>query len=228
MMKRYLATSALALVATMTAAGAAHAECDVMMQDYDAQLMERPEYRAQISTAVQRDIRQLRDAAYILNRHDKGEVCEEVVAAIQDLIENPDATAEQSTSYDDWTAREMERIENAKPVTDLVGQLRAEEIIGADVRNMKNADLGEIEDVVLAKEGGASYVVLSYGGFLGLGDKQIAVPFDQLKVASDRDVFYLDMSEEQVENAPSFERGERGWLEDEDWRRQNQDYFTDS
>jgi hypothetical protein len=98
MMKRTLATSAFALAATMTAAGAAHAECDVMMQDYDAQLVDRPEYRAQISPAVQRDIRQLRDAAYILDHHDKGDVCEEVVAAIQDLIENPDATAEQSGS----------------------------------------------------------------------------------------------------------------------------------
>jgi sporulation protein YlmC with PRC-barrel domain len=224
-MQKYLLTSAVALTAVFTS-GAAFADCDIMIKDYDAQLAESPEYRAQLTSAVQRDVRQLRDAAYILQHYGKDDVCEEVVASIQDMIENPDEAAEQSGSYDDWTAREMERIKNATPITEAVSQLRAEQMIGADVRNMENEDLGEIEDVVLAKEGGASYVVLSHGGFLGLGDKQVAVPFSELKVAGNLDVFYVAMTEEQIENAPSFERGSRDWLEDEDWRRQNDEYYN--
>jgi sporulation protein YlmC with PRC-barrel domain len=226
-MQKVLLTSAVALAAVVTST-AAFADCDIMIKDYDAQLAESPEYRAQLTSAVQRDVRQLRDAAYILQHYGKDEVCEEVVASIQDMIENPDEAAEQSASYDDWTAREMERIKNAKPITETVGQLRAEQMIGADVRNMDNEDLGEIEDVVLAKEGGASYVVLSHGGFLGLGEKQVAIPFGELKVAGDLDVFYVAMTEEQIENAPSFERGSREWLDDQEWRRQNDDYYSKS
>ena len=227
-MPQYLTTGVLVLTAGVMISGAARADCDIMIKDYDAQLAESPEYRAQLTSAVQRDIRELRDAAYILQHYGKDEVCEEVVASIQDMIENPDDAADQSASYDDWTAREMERIKNATPVTDTVGQLRAEQMIGADLRNMENEDLGEIEDVVLANEGGASYVVLSHGGFLGLGEKQVAVPFSELKVAGDLDVFYVEMTEEQIENAPSFERGSRDWLDDEEWRQENDAYYSKS
>lgn len=224
-MRKHLLTSAVALAAGIAASGAAYADCDITMQEYDSQLAERPEYRAQLTAEVQRDIRQLRDAAYVLQHYDKDEACEEVVASIQDMIENPAEAAEQSASYDEWTAREMERIKSAEPVTEAAGPFRAEQMIGADVRNLENENLGEIEDVVLAKEGGASFVVLSHGGFLGLGEKEVAVPFDKLKVAGDRDVFYVDMTEEQIENAPSFERGSRDWLEDQDWLKQNNAYY---
>jgi sporulation protein YlmC with PRC-barrel domain len=227
-MPHYLTIGALVLTAGVVVSGAARADCDIMIKDYDAQLAESPEYRAQLTSAVQRDVRQLRDAAYILQHYGKDDVCEEVVASIQDMIENPEDTAQQSGTYDDWTAGEMERIKNAKPVTEMVGQLRAEQMIGADVRNMENEDIGEIEDVVLAKEGGASYVVLSHGGFLGLGEKQVAVPFEQLKVAGEYDVYYVDMTEELIETAPSFERGSRDWLGDEEWRQQNDEYYSKS
>jgi sporulation protein YlmC with PRC-barrel domain len=227
-MKRYLTTSALALVTVVAASQSARADCDVMMRDYDAQLAERPEYRAALVGGLQRDVRELRNAAYILQNHGKDGACEEVVAAAQELVENPEEAAEASMSYDEWNAREMERIKNAQPVTEMVGQLRAEEMIGADVRNLENENLGEVSDVILAKEGGASHIVLSHGGFFGLGETEVAVPFDKLKVAGERDVFYLDMTEEQLENAPSFERGTREWVEDDEWRQDNQQYYDES
>jgi sporulation protein YlmC with PRC-barrel domain len=227
-MKRCLAASALALAAVAGASGAAYAQCDAMLREYEERLAERPADREKLTMGVQRDIRELRDAAYVLQKHGKEDVCEDVVAAIRDMLENPEEAAELSGSYEDWDAREMARIANAEPVTELSGQLGVEQMIGAEVRNMKNSDLGEITDVVLATQGGASYVILSHGGILGLGEEEIAVPFDRFKVSDDRAVFYVDLTEEQVENAPSFERGDRGWVADEDWLRRNEEYYTRS
>jgi sporulation protein YlmC with PRC-barrel domain len=227
-MKRCLAASALALAAFAGTSGAAYAQCDAMLRDYDEQLAERPADREKLTMGVQQDIRELRDAVYVLQKHGKEDICEDVVAAIQDMIDNPEEAAELSGSYEDWDAREMERIESAEPLTEVSGQLGVEQMIGADVRNMKNSDLGEITDVVLATQGGASYVILSHGGILGLGEEEIAVPFDRFKVSDDRAVFYVDLTQEQVENAPSFERGDRGWLANQDWLRRNEAYYTRS
>jgi sporulation protein YlmC with PRC-barrel domain len=227
-MKRCLAASALALAAVAGTSGAAYAQCDALLRAYDEQLAERPADREKLTMGVQQDIRELRDAAYVLQKHGKEDVCEDVVAAIQGMLEDPEKAAELSGSYEDWDAREMERIENAQPVAEVSGQLGVEQMIGADVRNMKNSDLGEITDVVLATQGGASYVILSHGGILGLGEEEIAVPFDRFKVSDDRAVFYVDLTEEQIENAPSFEHGNRGWLADEDWLRRNEEYYSAS
>jgi sporulation protein YlmC with PRC-barrel domain len=227
-MKRSLAASALALAAVAGTSGAAYAQCDTLLRAYDEQLAERPADREKLTMGVQQDIRELRDAAYVLQKHGKEDVCEDVVAAIQGMLEDPEKAAELSGSYEDWDAREMERIENAQPVAEVSGQLGVEQMIGADVRNMKNSDLGEITDVVLATQGGASYVILSHGGILGLGEEEIAVPFDRFKVSDDRAVFYVDLTEEQIENAPSFEHGNRGWLADEDWLRRNEEYYSAS
>jgi len=227
-MKRSLAASALALAAVAGTSGAAYAQCDALLRAYDEQLAERPADREKLTMGVQQDIRELRDAAYVLQKHGKEDVCKDVVAAIQGMLEDPEKAAELSGSYEDWDAREMERIENAQPVAEVSGQLGVEQMIGADVRNMKNSDLGEITDVVLATQGGASYVILSHGGILGLGEEEIAVPFDRFKVSDDRAVFYVDLTEEQIENAPSFEHGNRGWLADEDWLRRNEEYYSAS
>lgn len=227
-MKRHLTTSALALTVALVGSGTAHAACDVTMQGYDGKVHERPEYRAQLTAPVQRDLRRLRDAALILQQHEQDDACEAVVSAMANLLENPKEAAELSAAYDEWAAREQERIKAATPLTELAGQLSAEQMIDADVRNHEAEDLGEIDDVVFGRGDGASYVILSRGGFLGLGDQQVAIPFDILKAAPDRETFYADLTVEEVENAPGFERGDLDWLDDEGMRERNDAYFSKS
>ena len=58
----------------------------------------------------------------------------------------------------------------------------AYKLVGLNVYNPGNEKIGEIKDVLLAaKSGKADKVILSVGGFLGLGERYVAVPFDQLK-----------------------------------------------
>jgi putative membrane protein len=79
-----------------------------------------------------------------------------------------------------------------------------EEVLGAEVVNAAGDEVGEIEDVVL-DQNGAYYAILSVGGFLGLGEKKVAVPLDQLELAEDQVYLMATASEEQLEQMPEYD-----------------------
>lgn len=91
--------------------------------------------------------------------------------------------------------------------------MRASKIIGKDVHNAQGEKLGEIEDLVVDTTGErVQYAVLSHGGILGIGDKLFAYPMDRFQARADADDrgkadaqrLVLDVSKEQLENAPGF------------------------
>ena len=64
------------------------------------------------------------------------------------------------------------------PGPELMG---ADTLVGNDVYNLQDEDLGDIKEIMLdMRSGKVNYAVLSFGGFLGLGDKLFAVPWDAL------------------------------------------------
>lgn len=60
------------------------------------------------------------------------------------------------------------------------GALRASKLVGIKVIGMDHVRVGEIEDVLLTEDGRVRAVVIGVGGFLGIGQKSVAVPFDKL------------------------------------------------
>jgi sporulation protein YlmC with PRC-barrel domain len=62
---------------------------------------------------------------------------------------------------------------------------RTSKLVGSTVYNTANENIGKIEDIVLKSDGSLDEVVLSVGGFLGIGDKYVSVPFSALKVTRD-------------------------------------------
>ena len=80
------------------------------------------------------------------------------------------------------------------------------DIIGTKVVNPQNEDLGKIEDLIVDSSGRISYAVLSFGGFLGLGDKDFAIPFNAFAFdpANNRAVLNIDKS--LLKNAPGFDK----------------------
>jgi sporulation protein YlmC with PRC-barrel domain len=83
--------------------------------------------------------------------------------------------------------------------------LRASEIVGARVRNAEGASLGEIEELVIPSgDKDDMLVVVSVGGLANIGDKLVALPYDDLRVSADGDTFYFDRSEAQLKDAPAF------------------------
>jgi sporulation protein YlmC with PRC-barrel domain len=61
------------------------------------------------------------------------------------------------------------------------GDWRASKLVGVNVYNEANEKIGDINDVILDKSGKASKVILGVGGFLGMGEHNVAVPFEKLK-----------------------------------------------
>ncbi len=64
-------------------------------------------------------------------------------------------------------------------------ELRTSKIVGTKVYNDANENIGSVEDIVLKPDGTMDEVVLSVGGFLGIGSKYVAVPFSDLKISRD-------------------------------------------
>ncbi|HKU94837.1 MAG TPA: PRC-barrel domain-containing protein [Vineibacter sp.] len=80
---------------------------------------------------------------------------------------------------------------------------RASKVIGADVVNGANESIGKIDDVIIANDGKAPYAVLSIGGFLGIGGRLIAVPYDSLRVVEQK-IMLPGASKEQLKALPEF------------------------
>jgi putative membrane protein len=81
----------------------------------------------------------------------------------------------------------------------------AQALIGKSVKNMQNETLGDINNVVLNEKGDVVAVTIGVGGFLGLGEKDVGVPFDALKFRTAAEV----ESQAGTDNATKEERAEQ-------------------
>jgi sporulation protein YlmC with PRC-barrel domain len=85
--------------------------------------------------------------------------------------------------------------------------VKASKVIGERVKNQKGDELGTIQEIVIEGQNGRIvYVVLSYGGFLGLGDKLFAIPWDALSHTEGQEFYVLDVDRDQLQAAPGFDK----------------------
>lgn len=86
------------------------------------------------------------------------------------------------------------------------GLMGADTLIGEDVYNDQDEDLGDIKEIMLdMRSGRVSYAVLAFGGFLGMGEKLFAVPWDALTLDTVNKRFILKVTKERLKDAPGFE-----------------------
>jgi sporulation protein YlmC with PRC-barrel domain len=86
---------------------------------------------------------------------------------------------------------------------------RASKIIGAPVKNLQDDRLGKVENLLVDLPSGRIVtVILSSGGFLGIGDELSAIPPTAFRFTTDRDTLQLDASKELLSNAPHFKSSE--------------------
>lgn len=105
-------------------------------------------------------------------------------------------------------------------------QVRMSQLIGKDVRNAQGENLGGIKDVIVdVSNGRVHYVVLSFGGFLGLGEKLFAVPWDALTLDTVNKRFVLDASKDRLESAPGFDKDAWPDMADASWEKGIHDYY---
>jgi sporulation protein YlmC with PRC-barrel domain len=86
-------------------------------------------------------------------------------------------------------------------------ELLASDLTGMEVRNAAGENLGDINDLVLDNTGQPSVAIIGVGGFLGLGEKDVGVPFSALTIAdasNGQSVARLDVTKEALKSAPNF------------------------
>jgi sporulation protein YlmC with PRC-barrel domain len=102
----------------------------------------------------------------------------------------------------------------------------ADTLNGNDVFNEKNEDLGDIKEFMLDMDTGrVSYAVLSYGGFLGMGDRLFAVPWNALKLDTVNKRFVLNVDKERLEHAPGFDKDNWPNMSDQTWAQGIHTYY---
>ncbi len=85
---------------------------------------------------------------------------------------------------------------------------RAEEIIGRDVVNLEGEDVGEVNDVVIANDRDEMFLVVGVGGFLGMGERDVALPVSDLRMSSDNVLLMSQKSEDQLKAMPEFKESD--------------------
>ena len=99
-------------------------------------------------------------------------------------------------------------------------------LIGNDVHNPENEKLGDIKDFVLDMNAGTiRYAVLSFGGFLGMGEKLFAVPWHALQLDTAEKHFTLNVPKERLQNAPGFDKDHWPDMADPSWQQEINIYY---
>jgi len=96
---------------------------------------------------------------------------------------------------------------NTIQARDKSGVLKGSDLIGMKVEGTDGKKLGTIKDLVINPiDGDVDYAVLDYGGFLGINDKYFAVPWEALKISDDRKKALLDVTKQDLKQAPGFNK----------------------
>jgi sporulation protein YlmC with PRC-barrel domain len=106
--------------------------------------------------------------------------------------------------------------------------LSAASMTGHRVRNPAGEDLGKVEEIMLdVPTGRVAYAVISFGGFLGIGDKLFAVPWRALTFNERDREFILNVDRRRLEEAPGFDRDNWPDMADPDWGAQVDGFYSD-
>jgi sporulation protein YlmC with PRC-barrel domain len=86
--------------------------------------------------------------------------------------------------------------------TSVVGQ--PEELIGKNVVDEQGKDVGDIDSVLIDKDGQVKYVIVGVGGFLGIGEKHVAMKWDDLKITENGERVLTNVTKEQLQALPDY------------------------
>ncbi len=111
--------------------------------------------------------------------------------------------------------------------SDTHGRLIAASMVnGTSVYNRAGEKLGSIYDVMLEKRSGkADYAIMSFGGFLGIGDRYHPLPWQALTYDENQGGYVVDIDRNRLEGAPSYSASESGLWDDPAYSRRVNEYY---
>jgi len=102
----------------------------------------------------------------------------------------------------------------------------ADTLVGDDVCNRKGEVLGDIKEIMLdTSDGKVCYAVMSFGGFLGMGEKLFAVPWNALKLDTLNKRFELNVEKDRLKEAPGFDKNDWPDMADPTWANEIHSYY---
>ena len=105
--------------------------------------------------------------------------------------------------------------------------ISSRKVDGTSVYNSAGESLGTVDHLMIDKlSGQVAYAVMSFGGFLGIGEKYHPLPWGVLDYDTSKGGYLVDLDKRALENAPYYEgRDEDRWPE-RGWRKRVDDYYT--
>lgn len=158
---------------------------DEMVRDHEADIEEFQQYA---ETGQDRDLKGFAEQTLpILEQHRRlAQQTREQVTAAADQGEQHGAAGQQQAA------------------TEPEPTVSVDQVLGSRVVNAEGEEVGEIEDLVLDRNQ-IAYAVVSVGGFLGLGEKTVAVPLDDLQLGEGETYLMTSASQEQLEQMPEYD-----------------------
>jgi len=92
---------------------------------------------------------------------------------------------------------------NTSTTTQSQMQIDADSLLGVNVVNAEGETIGEVDNVVIDADGQVRHVIVGVGGFLGMGEKNVALPWDQIVMAADGESVTVPYTKDQLEGLPS-------------------------
>ena len=107
--------------------------------------------------------------------------------------------------------------------------ISADRVTGTNVYNTAGEKLGHVEKVLLDKYSGkVAYALMSFGGFLGIGEKYHPLPWNALKYDTGKEGYVVNLDKKMLEAAPTVDTYEGSHWRDEAWNRKVHDYYKQS
>jgi hypothetical protein len=225
-------------------ASPAVADCNISDAKLEEAILEKPEFRDPANRQLVRDLRRLRDSAFILWSYGKTTACDQLLGDIRELVASP-SMASLGSSDEDEVNQQMAASEpmvqnggallgnrglpNAAPLThlsDMVPPMRADEVMGSEVRTSDDKIVGEVRNIIIGTRGRHDYAIVASGGFFVAGKKSFVVALRYLRVSQERNSFYLSVTQADLSKVPLMPDNHYHWLADEKWLQQNNVHFS--
>ncbi len=101
--------------------------------------------------------------------------------------------------------------------------ISSEEVQGTTVYDSRGSEIGEIDHLMIDKvSGNVRYAVMSFGGFLGLGEKHFPLPWNSIHYDRDREGYVANVTEQQLRDAPEF--SDDSWT-DRSWETRLHEHY---
>ncbi len=232
------------LLATALSTSQASAQCNISDARLEEAILQKPEFRDPENRHMVRDLRRLRDSAFILWSYGRFDACEQLLGNIRELVAAPsmgslggsdEDEVEQQLAASEPMVREggaalgNRGMAGAAPlikIGDMIPPMRADEVMGSEIRTSDDKIVGEVRNIIIGTEGRRDYAIVASGGYFVPGRNSYAVAMRYLRVTQERNSLFLSVTEADLANIPLMPDNQYQWLSDEAWLAQNDDRFS--